>query len=90
MLTLAQGIIEKDIAEKEEEYLEQTAAAGNIIKGFDNYVKASTSATTNSTGPGTSTRRKGGISEQDKIFSRSSTSWALPVRYALIHGKGFQ
>lgn len=73
----AQATIENTIAGLENKYLEETNTAGNIIKGFDNYIKASTSATASSSGPGTATRRKGGVSDQDRIFSRSSVSWAV-------------
>lgn len=61
-------------------YLEETTA-GNIIKGFDNYIKGSAGVST-VTGAGTSTRRKGGITEADRIFSRSSASFTS-VRNAL-------
>ncbi|KAI9723145.1 MAG: hypothetical protein M1828_004248 [Chrysothrix sp. TS-e1954] len=53
------ALIESNIAAAESRYLEETSTVGNIVKGFDNYIKASGSTTT-STGPGTATRRKGG------------------------------
>ncbi len=65
--------LEDNIYRLESQYLEETSA-GNIIKGFDNYIKGATSASTTS-GVGTSTRRKGGITEADRIFSRSSASF---------------
>jgi chromatin modification-related protein EAF6 len=58
-------------------YLEETSA-GNIIKGFDNYMKGTAAATIN-TGGGTATRRKGGLTEADRIFSRSSASFMMKV-----------
>ncbi|KAF2278119.1 NuA4-domain-containing protein [Westerdykella ornata] len=64
--------IEETILARETAYLEETAA-GNIIKGFDNYIKGTT-ATTNASGQGTATRRKAVISDHDRIFSRSSMS----------------
>lgn len=64
--------IEASIALKEQEYLENTSLSGNIIKGFDGYLKPSGASSATA---GTATRRKGGYSEQDKIFSRSSLSW---------------
>jgi chromatin modification-related protein EAF6 len=65
--------LEATIARAEIAYLEETSAAGNIIKGFDNYIKASVGGS--SAVAGTATRRKGGVSEQDKIFSNSSVNW---------------
>ena len=69
--------LEATIARAELAYLEETSAAGNIIKGFDNYIKAS-AATGGGAGAasGTATRRKGGVSDQDKIFTKSSVSWS--------------
>ncbi|KAF2421018.1 NuA4-domain-containing protein [Tothia fuscella] len=68
------AILEDRIYGIETDYLEQTTA-GNIIKGFDNYVKGSTGASTLGVGGGTATRRKGGITEADRIFSRSSANF---------------
>ncbi|KAI9710302.1 MAG: hypothetical protein M1820_002796 [Bogoriella megaspora] len=67
----------------ETQYLEETSSAGNIIRGFDNYMKAApgnpstaTNASLNSSlGAGTSTRRRTQISDADRIFSRSSAAW---------------
>ncbi|KAF2253169.1 NuA4-domain-containing protein [Trematosphaeria pertusa] len=65
--------LEDNILRVETQYLEETSA-GNIIKGFDNYIKGA--ATTSTTGgAGTATRRKAPISEVDRIFSRSSSSF---------------
>ena len=70
----AQLNLEESIFRYETQYLEETTA-GNIIKGFDNYIKGSTGASTVGGGTGTSTRRKGGITEADRIFSKSSASF---------------
>ncbi|KAI9720393.1 MAG: hypothetical protein M1812_002899 [Candelaria pacifica] len=60
-------------------YLEETGA-GNIIKGFDNYVKGSsttgTGAGATSGAGGAASRRKGQVLEQDRVFSKSSASFS--------------
>ncbi|EMD63050.1 hypothetical protein GGP41_005073 [Bipolaris sorokiniana] len=65
--------LEDNILRVETQYLEETSA-GNIIKGFDNYIKGAATTTTTG-GAGTATRRKAPINDADRIFSRSSTSF---------------
>ncbi|KAL2144420.1 hypothetical protein VTI28DRAFT_9157 [Corynascus sepedonium] len=58
--------VEDHIAVKEADYLESTPG-GNIVIGFDNYVKGGNAAAAQ--------RRKTGLTEQNKVFSRSSVSY---------------
>ncbi|PHH68979.1 hypothetical protein CDD82_155 [Ophiocordyceps australis] len=58
--------IEETIATKETQYLESTPA-GNIITGFDNYMKGASGAAAQ--------RRKTGSLEQNRVFTRSSISY---------------
>lgn len=61
-----QAQYEENIAKCEIGYLEDTQN-GNIVKGFDNYIK------------GTAARRRTNISDADRIFSLSSYSYAAKV-----------
>ncbi|KAL8243743.1 hypothetical protein R6Q59_010001 [Mikania micrantha] len=73
------------IYRQETAYLEETSIAGNIVKGFDNYIKAS--AVTQSTsaaggtisgsaaGGGLGARRKAAVNDTDRVFSKSSVSF---------------
>ncbi|OAA73198.1 Histone H4 acetyltransferase, NuA4 complex, Eaf6 [Cordyceps fumosorosea ARSEF 2679] len=58
--------VEEGIAQKESAYLENTLS-GNIITGFDNYMKG--------IGGAAAQRRKTGPMEQNRVFSRSSISY---------------
>ncbi|CAJ2501821.1 Uu.00g046740.m01.CDS01 [Anthostomella pinea] len=57
---------EQSILQKETEYLESTPY-GNIITGFDGYIKGSSS--------NTSSRKRAGQLDQNRVFSRSSISY---------------
>ncbi|KAI8725059.1 Chromatin modification-related protein EAF6 [Fusarium sp. LHS14.1] len=58
--------VEDGIAQKETAYLDSTPS-GNIITGFDNYMKGTSGAAAQ--------RRKAGTMEQNRVFSRSSISY---------------
>ena len=63
---------EQSIFQKETEYLENTPL-GNIITGFDGYIKGGTSAAAQ--------RKRTGLIDQNRVFSRSSISYnVLNVR----------
>ncbi|KAK1830297.1 NuA4-domain-containing protein [Podospora conica] len=67
-LTLRTQAAEEDsIYQKETEYLE-TTPAGNIVVGFDNYTKGAG-------GNAAAARRKTGLTEANRVFSRSSVSY---------------
>ncbi|KAK2592040.1 hypothetical protein QQS21_010273 [Conoideocrella luteorostrata] len=58
--------VEESIITKEASYLESTPS-GNIITGFDNYIKGTSGAAAQ--------RRKAGPADQNRVFSKSSISY---------------
>lgn len=76
--------IESEIFKAETSYLEETSAAGNIVKGFDNYIKAAATTASSNLNSGTisgaaagGTRRKAAVNEGDRVFSKSSVAYSL-------------
>jgi chromatin modification-related protein EAF6 len=72
--------VEDQIFKAEGAYLEETANSGNIVRGFDGWVKG---VQVGGRG-GADDRRRGRIRDEDRVFSRSSVSWMkvrlLPAR----------
>jgi chromatin modification-related protein EAF6 len=62
--------LEENIYKAESNYLEETANSGNIVRGFDGWVKGVQVG-----GRANDDRRRGRVREDDRIFSRSSVSW---------------
>lgn len=75
--------IETEIFRQETSYLEDTSSAGNIVKGFDNYIKAAATTTASSLTSGTISgsaagggrRGRGVVHDADRVFSKSSVSY---------------
>lgn len=76
--------LESEIFKSETNYLEETSVAGNIVKGFDNYIKAAATTASSNLNSGTisgaaagGTRRKAAVSEGDRVFSKSSVGYSM-------------
>jgi chromatin modification-related protein EAF6 len=79
-----QASIEDSIYRLESAYLDDTTSAGgNIIRGFEGYLKGTAPGSGmagggmgggSGGGGGTATRRKGGVTDADRIFSRTSAA----------------
>lgn len=65
--------LEDRIHKAEGAYLEETSSSGNIVRGFDGWVKGVAIAVGGRNGG--DDRRRGRIREEDRVFSRSSVGW---------------
>lgn len=69
--------LEDRIYKAEGAYLEETSHSGNIVRGFDGWVKG---VTLGGGGRGDD-RRRGRVRDDDRVFSRSSVGWMKVGRF---------
>ena len=62
--------LEEQIFKVEGAYLEETSNSGNIVRGFDGWVKGVSVG-----GRATDDRRRGRVRDEDRVFSHSSVGW---------------
>lgn len=62
--------LEDQIFKLEGTYLEETSNSGNIVRGFDGWVKGVTVG-----GRAGDDRRRGRVRDEDRVFSHSSVGW---------------
>lgn len=62
--------LEDQIFKLEGAYLEETSNSGNIVRGFDGWVKGVSVG-----GRAADDRRRGRVRDEDRVFSRSSVGW---------------
>ena len=72
--------LEENIYKLETSYLEDTSGAGNIVRGFDNWVKG---VVIGNDRRGDDRKARTRVRDEDRIFSNSSMTWIKVRRYAL-------